>query len=330
MTIKEIRDLFSAQYSLQCQIRKTQKIEIADKMLSFFISAAQQDIQRRLSVVESSTDITLGTTSNLYALPMTFGKQKHAYVGDTPLQEKPIVWAEQANLSGDIGYWYAIKIQGHTPYLYCPITSGTLTIVYYPDLSYYQPSLSSSQVWGTFDGVTYSGYLLLPNRYSMAILYHMLSQVFPDYLVMYEKELKSLRESRQFSDTGTLGYNLGGVEEDVTERTVSYSTTTSTDSVISSLDEPVKRIRFRADDTGGYTIEFASGWEATPTITNSIASDPPTIVVSSANSEFTNYIEVRINNEDFGYSQTGATTITITPDPTSGWGEIEVIINIYD
>lgn len=327
MLIKELRDLFYAQYSLQSQLRKIQKIEIADKILSFFISAAQQDIQRRLSVVETSTNITLGTTSNLYALPMTFGKQKHAYIGANQLTEKPIVWAEQADLSGDTGYWYAIKIQGHTPYIYCPITSGTLTIVYYPDLSYYQPSVSESQVWGTFDGVTYSGYLILPNRYNMAILYHVLSQIFPDYLMLYEKELKSLRESRQFSDTSALGYNLGGIEEDVTERTISYIETTTTTST-SSLDEPVKRLRFRADDTGAYSIEFESGWEVTPTIVNTIT-DPPSIVISSANSEFTNYIEIRINNEDFGYTQTGATTITITPDPTTSWGEIEVIINIY-
>lgn len=328
MLISEIRDIFYAKYSLEIQLRKMQKIEIANKMLSFFISAAQQDIQRRLQVVESSTDITLGTTTNLYALPQTFGKQKHAYIGGNRLIERPIKEVEQSNLDGSSGYWYAIKMSGHTPYIYCPISSGTLTIVYYPDLNYYQPSVSSTQVWGTFNGSVYSGNLILPDRYNMAILYNMLSQIFPDYLALYEKELKSLRESRQFSDTDTLKYNLGGLEDEVIESGTSTTIVTTT-STISALDEPVKRIRFRADDTGGYTVEFASGWEVTPTIVNSVT-EPPSIVVTSANSEFTNYIEVRINNEDFGWTQTGATVITIIPDPTAGWGEVEVIINIYE
>ena len=161
-----------------------------------------------------------------------------------------------------------------------------------------------------------------------SFLYNMLSQIFPDYLALYEKELKSLRESRQFSDTDTLKYNLGGLEDEVIESGTSTTIVTTT-STISALDEPVKRIRFRADDTGGYTVEFASGWEVTPTIVN-VVTEPPSIVVTSANSEFTNYIEVRINNEDFGWTQTGATVITITPDPTAGWGEVEVIINIYE
>jgi len=325
MTIKELRDLFYAKYSLDIQLRKMQKIDIADKMLSFFISAAQQDIQRRLSVIESSTDITLGTTTNLYALPVTFGKQKHAYIGNNRLEEKPIIWAEQANVSNISGYWYAIKISGHTPYIYCPISSGTLTIVYHPDLSYYQPSVSASQVWGTFSGVTYSGNLLLPNRYNMAILYHVLSQIFPDYLSLYEKELKSLRESRQFSGTDTLGYNLGGLDEEGGAEVSPASVTLTT--IISALDEPVKRIRFRVNDTGAAaTVEFESGWEATPTIANNIT----TIVISSANSEFINYLELRLSNQDFTYIQDSASQITITADPTTGWGEVEMILNVYN
>lgn len=328
MTIKELRDLFYAQYSLQSQLRKMQKIEIADKMLSFFISAAQQDIQRRLSVVETSTTITLGTSSNLYALPQTFGKQKHAYVGGDRLEEKPIVWAEQANLDSSRGFWYAIKIQGHTPYIYCPVQTGTLTIVYYPDLSYYQPSVSASQVWGTFDGVTYSGNLLLPDRYNIAILYYVMSQFFPDYLSLYEKELKSLRESRQFSDSDKLGYNLGGLEEDTLDRGYIEITSTSTITV-NAMDEPIKRLRIKATDTGSYNIEYSYGWEVAPTVVN-IITDPPSITISSANNEFTNYLQLRINNLNFGYTQSGANTITITPDPTSGWGEVEIIVEIFD
>jgi hypothetical protein len=301
-----------------------QKVDIiGDAEIAWYISAAQQDIQRRLSVVESSTNITLGSTTNLYALPATFGKQKHAYIGTYKLEELPIKEAEQREIDGDEGYWYAIKISGHIPYIYCPITSGTLTIVYYPDLSYYQPSLSSSQVWGSFSGAAYSGNPILPNRYSQGLIYNMLSQIFPDYLALYEKELKSLRESRQFSDRDYLTYNLGGLEEDRESGDSSSTTTTTT---VTSLDDAVKRIRIRVDDTGVATVAFSTGWTTTPTIVNNIS----TIVVSSADSEFVNWVQPAVNNHDFGWTQTGATTLTFSASPVSGWGEAEIIINVYD
>lgn len=325
MTLKELRDTFLMRYDILCQTREVKKIKLVDKVISSFISAAQQDIQRRLSVVETSTTITLSTTTNLYALPQTFGKQKHAYIGGNRLDEKPITWVEKQNVDGSDGYWYAIKITGHTPYIYCPISSGTLTIVYYPDLGYYQPSVSASQTWGTFSGVVYSGNLILPDRYNMAILYNMLSQVFQDYFLLYEKELKSLRESRQFSDTDTLGYNLGGLEEDTFDRGTGIATSEE-DIIVNALDQPSKRIRFTATDAGAYVVEYEDGWEVTPTIVNNITS----IVVSSANNEFTNYVHPTMTNLDFGWTQTGATTITIVPDPTTAWGEVEIIIDIYD
>jgi len=322
MNVQEIRDTFLMRYQRLSRQRQQKAEIIPEKEIAWYISAAQQDIQRRLSVVESSKDITLGTTSNLYALPVTFGKQKHAYVGSTSLVEKPIEWAEKQGVMSQSGYFYAIKISGHTPYIYCPITSGTLTIVYYPDLSYYQPSLGATQVWGSFNGVAYSGNLVLPNRYSVAIIYHMLSQIFPDYLPLYEKELKSLRESRQFSVEDTLNYNLGGLNEELGYEV--YSTSPST--TITSLDDAVKRIRIRVDDTGGYEIAFSTGWTTIPTVQNNISS----IVITSPDGEFINWVQPAVNNHDFGWTQSGATTITFEPSPLTGWGEAEIIIDIYE
>lgn len=330
MTIKEIRDLFYARYSFECMTRKIDKIEIPDKMISFYISAAQQDIQRRLQVVESSVDVTLGTDSNLYVLPQTFGRAKHAYIGSTPLKEKPITWVEKQSVQGTSGDWFAIKITGHTPYVYCPVTSGTLTIIYYPDLGYYQPSVSATQTWGTFNGVVYSGTLILPDRYNMAILYWMLSQIFSEYYTLYEKEVRSLRESSQESKEETLNYNFGGLDTETIEGVSAGSSILSSPggsvTIITSLDAPLKRVRMRVADTGTATVEFSNGWESTPTITNNVDS----IVISSANNEFTNYIKVDCTNDNFGWVQSGAGTVTFTTDPSSGWGEAEIIIEIYE
>lgn len=326
MLISEIRDLFVAQYKIQSQVRDLKQIEIPEKLLGSFISQAQQDIQRRLLVVESSVDIALSTSSNVHSLPSNFGLHKHAYVGQNLLDEKSARFIREQIAQGNSGYWYAIYQQGNTQQILTPLTSGTLTLFYYPDFRYYQPSVSSSQDWGTFNGTVFSGKLLLPDRYDMAILYYMLSQVIPDYYQLYEKEIRSLRSSRVASFDDGFSYQFGGVENNVPLTTTGINATTITSSSVPT-DVADKKIRFRASDTGAdATVEYEDGWTTTPTIVNNIT----TIVVTSADSEFTNFIHVESNNENFSWSQTGATTITITPYPTTGWGDVEIIIEVWN
>ncbi|GJQ44062.1 MAG: hypothetical protein JETCAE03_35600 [Ignavibacteriaceae bacterium] len=323
MLISEIRDLFVAQYKIQSQVRDLKQIEIPEKLLGSFISQAQQDIQRRLLVVESSVDITLSTLSNVHSLPSNFGLHKHAYVGQNLLDEKSARFIREQIAQGNSGYWYAIYQQGNTQQILTPLTSGTLTLFYYPDFRYYQPSVSASQDWGTFSGTVFSGKLLLPDRYDMAILYYMLSQVIPDYYQLYEKEIRSLRSSRVASFDDGFSYQFGGVENDVKLLTTGINANSSTSTV--PTDTADKRSRIRIADTGDYTIESETGWDANPTVVNSVSS----IVITSSASEFTNWLHVTCN-QAFSWTLTGADTITITPSPASGWGEAEVIIEVWD
>lgn len=322
MTITEVRDQFYSKYSLECLKRNVRKITIGDKQLAFMISEAQQDIQRRLSVVETYTTIILSDDSNTYALPANYGKNNHAYISGILLEEKPVRWIREQVTLGNSGYWYGIYVSGNTQYLMCPITSGTLTLYYHPDLRYYQPSLSTSQNWGSFSGTAFSGKLILPDRYDRAILLFLLSQIFDDYFSMYREELKSLRESREFSSDNAVGYSLGGVDVEDSRS----STSSVTISVESSVDAPIKRLRFSVSDDGSdAVVSYASGWTTTPTIVNNTS----TIVITSADSEFVNDTQIQINNADFTYVLTGNETITITAVPSSSWGEVEVIIDIY-
>jgi hypothetical protein len=326
MTIKEIRDLFLAQYDIQSQVRGTPQIKIVDKMLASFISQAQQDIQRRLLVVESYKDITLSTTGYLHSLPTNFGQHKHAYSGNMLLDEKPEQFIREQLAIGNSGYWFGIYPQGNTTQLITPLTSGTLTLFYYPDLRYYQPSVSSSQDWGTFSGTVYSGKLILPDRYDMAILYYMMAQVIPDYWNLYEKEVRSLKGSRLSSMDSAFGYELGGVNESSYSQDVLTSTSSTTTTAVPT-DAADKKIRFRVSDGGGSaTVEYEGGWTTTPTIVNNIT----TVVVTSADSEFTNWVHAESNNEVFGWAQTGSNIITFTPYPATGWGSVEFIIEVWN
>jgi hypothetical protein len=201
-----------------------------------------------------------------------------------------------------------------------------LTLFYYPDFRYYQPSVSSSQDWGTFSGIVFSGKLMLPDRYDMAILYYMLSQVIPDYYQMYEKEIFSLKGSRVASFDDGFSYHFGGVDNNVPLITTGINATTTTSSSVPT-DTADKKIRFRVSDTGGdATVEYEDGWTTTPTIVNNTT----TVVITSADAEFTNFVHVESNQEGFGWEQTGATSITVTPYPTTGWGDVEIIIEVWN
>lgn len=321
MTLNEIKNQFNALYSLELQKRKLSKIDLGNKEIAFFISASQQDIQRRLAVVTVSYDITLDGSS-VYNLPSNFGNDLTAVVDGVTLEKRSVKWLRElmsASLSGD---YYAIYVSGNTQQILTTVSSGTLTIYYYPDFNYYRPSLTSAQDWGTFDGIVYTGKLLLPDRYDMAILYRMLAFVFPDYLAMYEKELKSLRESRVGSTEDHLMYSFGGDNE----LEASQGTTTST-VLTSSLPstQADKFLRIRIKDDGTYSIPESTGWITDPTVINNTS----TIVISSADSEFTNFIHARCNKNDFEWSQT-TNTITFTTHPSSGWGEAEIIIEVWN
>ncbi|HKB85123.1 MAG TPA: hypothetical protein VKD08_03055 [Ignavibacteriaceae bacterium] len=326
MLISEIRDLFKSKYKLESRIRKTDEIDIDNKLLASFISQAQQDIQRRLSVVEASTTIALGTTSNVYNLPSNFGRHKHAYIGSTLLGEKSSRFIREQIALGNTGDWYAIYQAGNTQQILTTYTSGTLTVYYYPDFRYYQPSVTSIQDWGTFNGIVFTGKLMLPDRYDMAILYYMLSQVVPDYYAFYEKEIRSLKGSRVASMGETLDYNFGGLEEDAYPIGASGGTTVTVITTIAGTTDADKYARIRCTYTGGaYSVEDKNGWTSDPAVANNGTS----IVITSADSEFTNFIHIDINNENFTYTMS-ADTITITPDPTTDWGDVEIVLAIWN
>jgi hypothetical protein len=323
MNLQEIRDNFNARYKLETIKRGTAYIDLGDKMIAFFISEAQQDIQRRLAVVHTSYELTL-TGAETYDLPSNFGNDITVTSGTAILTKKPYRWLRENFDVGNSGDYYSIDVAGNTQKILVAGNSGTVIIYYYPDFNYYRPSLSSVQDWGTFSGVAYSGKILLPDRYSNAIILKMLSNIANDYLMLYEKELKSLRESRVGSVEETINYSFAGVDETVSTTSVPVGSSVPTPSSGSSTADKV--IRVRVSDAGTYTTPEEDGWSSTPTIVNNVSS----VVITSPSSEFNNYIHVRVNQNTWTWEQTGATTITLYPDSSSGWGEAEIIIEIWD
>jgi len=311
MTLKEISDIFKTRLKLESLKRKTPELTLDEKIIAYYISEAQQDIQMILKVLQSSTNLTLNS-STYYALPSNFGEHITVYSSTTKLDE--ISFSEY--LQSPSGNYYAIIAQNGGYSLYTNLQTGTLTVYYYVDTRHYQPSLSSSQSWGDFNGIVYTGSLMLPDRYSKAVILYMLAQIYDEFYVLYNNELQNLRLSRVFSITPYFPYSLGGFDEDVT---------TSGDIVVGTSvpSAVVKTLRFRFTDTGGAVIMSDSGWTSTPTIVNDLTE----VTVNSADGEFS-YVHLDATGVEVTYSIT-ASVITITPNPTSGYGTVEILIEIY-
>ncbi len=231
MTLQEVRDNFVARYKLVTQGKDAPIMQLDDKLIADLISEAQQDIQRRLQVVELNKLINLVNGTNSYSLPTNFGSDKLVLLSDTVSGISKL----EASSSNEIYNQIALS---DTPTKYAILESGftqniilyptpkdstqSITVYYYPDTNYFSPSGASSQDWGNFDGNLFSGNLKLPERYYKAIIFYMLAQIIPpiigyrrmlinEYQNKYDEELRSLRGSRVSSMSDTINFNIGGI-----------------------------------------------------------------------------------------------------------------------
>lgn len=213
MTLSEIRDDIVRRLERECTLRGLPKIKIANKGIAMDISEAQQDIQRRLAVIEDSTTITTVSGTSEYNLPSNFGSIKSVTIANVPLKQvlASDIYNYPASSSEPIEY--SLLISGNTQKIqFYPTPNAELSVVvkFNVDSNFYSPSGASSQDWGTFDGSAFSGNLLLPERYTLALEYYVLSLYLPDYVAKYERELNSLRES-QVTSVRPLKYKIAGI-----------------------------------------------------------------------------------------------------------------------
>ena len=93
--------------------------------------------------------------------------------------------------------------------------------------------------------------------------------------------------------------------------------------VLDMIEKYSKYLRIEAVSPNTFTIEKSFGWTTTPTV----ALDSGNIVITSADSEFSNDSLVAVSQLDTSFSQT-TSTITLTPASAS-WGTMTIVIKIY-
>lgn len=321
MLLQELKSMFLTRYELECRKAKQTALILNDSEIAFFLSDAQQDIQRRLKILKGYTDISLVANTDSYALPTNFGQSILGMIDGNPINKSNRVLESSNLIGGPSEYQVMQGSPSHIVVNPAPNKAYTLRLYYYLDTLYYRPSLSSAQSWGTFNGIIYTGSALLPEKYSMAIIYKMLSMMIDSFEVKYETELNRLRGGLVEDVEDTMRYNFGGIDEPSFSHAIT-GVNTQTTIIPSTSDEPTKQIRFIASETGDPVVQFSNGWSAEPVITNL----GTTITVTDL--ELTNFMDVKCNNEGINYTY-DPSTYTLTFDTGTGWGDLQIIIRVW-
>jgi len=211
MTVDEFRNIFVAEYIFEAQKRNVRRIEIPNGLIAAWLAEAQQNINTRLKPIKKYQDIEILTGATDYALNTNYGKYFKAFlgdadgtIGDTEVKLVEPTDLQTTDVSGNKAaiYWDPVNSIYYLKVSPTPTANYYIRLWYYADTLWYSPSGSVSQDWGIFDGSSFSGNFMIPDKFQMLIKYYLLGKCFNDYS-QYEKELSILRvnnaESRDAS-----------------------------------------------------------------------------------------------------------------------------------
>lgn len=162
----------------------------------------------------------------------------------------------------------------------------------------------STQDWGTFNGNKFTGNLLLPERYTEAVVLGMLSKIFPDLRNDYEFELKTLKGGKQDLTQISLEYNLGGIKPS------HYQDMEGITDIPEQPITPSKIIYFEIASAETTATPEVSGYTGTITVTRD---GDGNILIKSTTADFNNYTYIDPNNNNCNFALVNNGEIIIYP-----------------
>lgn len=323
MRIEEIAYNFEKRYEIECFKRQIKKLIIDKPIIAGFISEAQQDIQRRLNIVEGNSIVELIADQSEYNLPLNFGKPKFV------------------KLNTDV-YVYYYKDFGY----YMPSLSGSQEWGYF-DGSEFSGYLKIPDI-----------YLMAVIYYCMAQMFIEYTQLYEKELASlkqttigsYSKQRKysiggmnkytytaptnelietNIDQIRQWqiddSDSGTpTHYSI--LIESRQKKIILYPTPDST-TTGAAMDSPIFKLRFQMTESSEATILEQYGSSETFTSAN-ISESGNVITVTSSDGQFTTGIFVDPNNDDIGHNRVSDSSIEFYT--YSGYGTFIAEIYKYE
>lgn len=196
LTLQEIRDEFVVEYKLIVTQRDLKQIDFGNKIIASWIASGQQKIADKLKVLIKYVDIYYDEMTEFYTfgLPDDYGgfistdpqlKQVSISQLNTQVQE------DETLTQGEI-HSIAIYHDGDgykLGFMDLPTSAGRFRLWYSVNPLYYSPSAGSNQDWGNFDGSTFSGNLVIPDKYKDLLILFMLGKCFDDKKQEFENEL---------------------------------------------------------------------------------------------------------------------------------------------
>lgn len=206
MTLQDVRDIFINDYKIECVKRNVKEISFNEKQVYLMMHRGLKEVQRKLNILESSTEISLVNGTQTYSLPSDFGNQINVKV---LYESSPLFLTEVSKdeidrtISDGEPLLYAIYFDGNTGKIKLyptPTNSGTLTITYYKKIVNYSPSSDSIDLTETIP---------LPDEYIELVIIYMLSLLFDDKLEQFTYQA---RQSKRVSSVRQIKYDIGGLD----------------------------------------------------------------------------------------------------------------------
>lgn len=230
MTLQEVVDSFEVMAKLEYVKRDMTPILVPKKLVAFWLSQGIKDLAKKVKEAQTYQDITLVTDTFEYALATDFGSLVMIEIaGGDKLDIVSLEQLEQRTQNGNAqqsssspsydpttgitatsGAVYFKGTTAPAPYIRFDGTPAVNPrIWYYKSWFLYSPSATPTNNFGTFDGFSFTGNFVLMDDYVAAVHEYMLSKIFDDRLLMYDRLVRELKQDRRITVADSLDYHLG-------------------------------------------------------------------------------------------------------------------------
>lgn len=325
MKLQEVADDFIFRHKLQCEEIGRPYKKLNENMVAMLISKGQQDVQRRLGILQKTATLSISSGDSSVNLPDDCGRLRQVFISDTPMV-KVSATDIAANLT-DTGQPcnYSEIIDNATKKILLQPTADkdyTATIFYIVSPNIFSPSQDPDQDWGQLyqDG-KYYGDFKLTDQYEEAVILWGLSRIFANVIPLYAAEIASLRNSYAALGDAKLPYTFGGLRLRAKTRIIQSTSSTTGGDTVTNTDIPSYEYRFEITEGSAAVEKYSKGFGAI-----SVADVGGEITITS-NAEFNNFTFVDPNNDNATYEMTNPSTIVIHAG--AGYGSLSITIKRY-
>jgi hypothetical protein len=207
MKLKELFDLFEATYKIECLKANVKEIALNKKLEGLWVSMAIQDLLREVKEFENHFDIDVIPNVLHYTLPDDFGFAIDVTTDNGTLD---ITSKDQIPINpNSLATKFAIYSDGISNQIIFDGSVSSARVRYYTSSFLYSPAGTQVQSFGTFDGYSASGDIIIADYYIPAVIEFMLSKMFNDRIQMYQFEVQKLKFNRINSAPDQTSYSMG-------------------------------------------------------------------------------------------------------------------------